>query len=476
MNLSINSQTTAARPKTRDWRDEVLYFPLTDRFHDGDASNNDAVDLSNPLSFHGGDFKGIQQKLDYLKETGATTLWLAPVQNNTNLGTIGSYQSAGYHGYWLTDHEATEEHAGTLEEAKELVAAAQQKGMKVVLDTVLNHTAPNHPWTQDPSKKDWFHNQGGIDDYNNQTQVEQRDLGGLPDLNQSNPEVYEYLLSNTAHWVRELNVDGVRLDAIKHVSKDFWSKFVPDLKEELQRPDLFVLGEALHGDVGYVADYQRAGVDYVFDIPMYYSIRDVLGNDTSCKELARRFGEDSKYPNPEKLVTLLDNHDFPRFMSTASGDPEVRKDRLKLAMNLLMSMRGMPSLYYGTETAMEGGHDPDNRRMMQFEQNPEVRAHFQKLAEIRQSSEALRRGQQLEMWVDDKVYAFARRLPNEEAVSILNNGFEATRRTIPLRPGSPWQEGQKVKDALSGREFTVRQGALEVELPPKSGLILLSNS
>ncbi|MBT9586254.1 alpha amylase C-terminal domain-containing protein [bacterium] len=473
MNLNFVSHRPIASAQVRDWRDEVMYFPLTDRYHDGDPANNDSVNLGDPLAFHGGDFAGIREKLDYIQETGATTLWLAPIQDNTNLGVIGDYKSAGYHGYWIRDHYGVEEHQGSLAEVKELVHEAKERGMRVVLDTVLNHVAPNHPWTQDPAKKSWFHNQGGIDDYNDQRQVEQRDLGGLPDLNQENPEVYNYLLENTAHWVTELGVDGVRLDAVKHVSKDFWSKFVPDLKNKVHDPDLFVLGEVLHGDVGYVADYQRAGIDHIFDIPMYYSMRDVFGNDGSCKELARRFADDHKYADPNKLVTLIDNHDFPRFMSTSAGDQTQRAQRLELAMTFLMTMRGTPSLYYGTETAMEGGNDPDNRRMMDFDSHPQVRAHFQQLSEIRAGNEALRRGQQLEMWVDDKLYAFARRLPGQEAITVINNGSESSQRQIPLREGSPLQEGQKIKDALSGREFTVKNGKVDVELPPRSALILV---
>ncbi len=470
---SLPSRPAHVARAERTWQDEVMYFPLTDRFSDGDPGNNYEVDKRNPLSFHGGDFKGIKDNLDYLQETGATTLWLSPIQDNTNLGVIGSYRSAGYHGYWIRDHYGVEEHQGSKEQVKELIQEAQDRGMKVVLDTVLNHVAPDHEWTRDPSKRDWFHNQGGIEDYNNQQQVEQRDLGGLPDLNQSNPEVYEYLLANTAHLVKEYGVDGLRMDAVKHISKDFWAKFIPDLKERVQDPDLFILGEVLHGDVNYVAPYQRAGIDHLFDIPMYYSTVDVFGKDTSCKELARRFADDHKYADPSKLVTLLDNHDFPRFMTTAQGTEDERAQRLQLAMSFLMTMRGTPSLYYGTETAMEGGHDPDNRQMMDFDRRPEVRGHFQKLAEIREGNEALRRGQQHELWVDDKVYAFARRLPEQEAVAIFNNGHESTQRSIPISEGSPWKEGQKVKDALTGREFTVSQGRLDVEMGPKSALILV---
>lgn len=462
--------------KPRDWSDEVIYFPLTDRFCDGNPENNHGVDRFDPLAFHGGDLAGIKQKLSEIQKTGSSTLWLAPVQKNTELGVIGDYRSAGYHGYWIQDHEQVDPHQGSLAEAKELVKEAHSRGMRVVLDTVLNHTGPDHPWLQDPAKSEWFHHRGTIQDYNDQYQVERCDLGGLPDLNQENPEVYDYLLHNTAYWVKELNADGVRLDAVKHVSKDFWKKFVPDLKSELNNPELFVVGEVLHGDVGYVADYQRSGIDHLFDIPMYYTIREVLGNDAPCYELAKRFGEDWKYADPSKLVTLLDNHDFPRFMSTSQGSEELRVQRLEVALDLLMTMRGIPSLYYGTESAMEGNGDPDNRRQMEFDRHPEVQSHLRQLADIRQANEPLRRGQQLEMWVDPKVYAFARRTSDQENIVIINNDDQSSQRDIPLRVGSPLQEGQLLEDALSKRQFRIENGHLHVDLAARSGLILVPAS
>lgn len=463
----------AALAAPTDWRDQVIYFPLTDRFSDGNPHNNDNVDLGNPLRFHGGDLQGIRNKLDYIKGSGATALWLAPLNENTGLGTIGTYQSAGYHGYWIKNHENVEPHQGTLEDAQGLVRDAANQNMPVLLDVVLNHVGPDHPWLQDPDKKEWFHNHGGIRDFNDQKEVELGDLGGLPDLNQENPEVYEYLLNNTVGWLEKTGAAGVRLDAIKHVSKDFWGRFTHDLKERSGNPDLMVLGEVLHGDVNYVAPYQKAGIDYLFDVPMYYSMRDVFGNDGSCAELARRFGEDVKYADSSKLVTLLDNHDFPRFMHTAKGSDDEKVKRLELGLDCLMTMRGIPSIYYGTEAAMDGGEDPDNRRDMQFGQHPEVRDHLKQLSDIRAAHEPLRRGQQLEMWVDPTVYAFARRTDKDEAITVLNNAHEARSLELPLRDGSPLREGETLKDALTGREFKVENGKINVSMEAKKALILV---
>lgn len=457
----------------RQWSDEVIYFPLTDRFHNGDSSNDIGLHPEDPKGFHGGDLKGLTDKLDYIKDLGATTLWLAPIQQNTYEAQFGDYHAYGFHGYWINDHEKVEPRQGTKEDAINLVKTAHEKGMRVVLDTVLNHTGPDHPFVKDPTKHDWFHHEGGIYNWDDQHQLENGELGGLPDLNQSNPECYQYLLNNTAGWVKDLGVDGVRLDAIKHVSADFWSKFVPDLKAKVDNPNLFVLGEVLHGDPNYVAPYQKAGIDYVFDIPLYYTMRDVFGGDAPASKLGDRLAEDHAYQDPSKLVTLLDNHDFPRFMHTAKGTGDERVERLELATTFLATVRGIPSVYYGTEVAMEGGDDPDNRADMQFDRKPEVRQYFTKVMGIRANSEPLKRGEQLEMWKDDKVYAFARRTEKEEAVCVFNNGNDTETRNIPLRWGSHIAEGTTLVDMISGREVAVKDGHVNIEMGAKTPLILV---
>jgi alpha-amylase len=464
--------TVQPQQASRTWQDEVFYFPLTDRFSNGDKTNDIGVRLDKANGFHGGDLQGIINNLDYIKDLGATTLWLAPIQQNTYEAQFGSYHGYGFHGYWINDHEKVDPHQGDVKLAQELVKKAHEKGLKVVLDTVLNHTGPDHAWTKDSTKKEWFHHNGGIQDYDNQFQVENNDLGGLPDLNQSNPETYKYLVDNTEYWVKTLGVDGVRLDAIKHIDKQFWTTFVPDLKARVGDENFFVLGEVLNGDPGYVAEYQKAGVDHLFDIPLYYTLRDVFGNDASAKKLGERLAEDSKYPDPDKLVTLLDNHDFPRFMSTASGDMETRVNKLKLANTFMMAVRGTPSTYYGTETAMEGGDDPDNRRMMEFERRPDVKQSYTQVANIRANDECLRRGEQLEMWQDDQVYAFSRRLPDQETLCMFNTSAGDQSRTIPLRDGSPLKNGDVVRDQISGAEYTVKDGAVQVNLSARTGVLL----
>lgn len=454
-------------------QNQIIYFPLTDRFSDGDSNNNFAVDRSHPAGFWGGDLKGLTEKLDYIKSLGATSIWLSPLADNTEQVRVGDYHGFGHHGYWIRDHYGVEEHQGKMADAQKLVKEAHDRGLKVVLDVVLNHVGPDHPFANDPSKKSWFNNQGGIHDWNDPRQVEQGDLGGLPDLNQENPETYKYLVDNTLWWIEQTGVDGIRLDAIKHVSKDFWAKFVPEVKERSGKEDLFVMGEAYHGDPNVVASYQKAGIDSLFDLPLYFTIKETLGQGGSMKKIAERLAQDSLYEAPEKLVTVLDNHDLPRFLATASNNTPGEGDkRLTQAMAFQMTVRGVPSVYYGTEAGFSGGEDPHNREMMDFTARPDLKANLQKLTHLRNNSAALQEGAQREMWVDDSVYAFSRATDKEEVIAVFHNGTLPSQRQIPLRAESSLADGTVLVDAISGREFTVKNQQIDLPLEPLTPVVL----
>ena len=172
--------TPTAKPEAKWHKDQIIYFPMTDRFMDGDTSNDYLVRRDDPTGFWGGDLAGLTQKLDYIKGLGATTIWLSPVADNANELTIGNYHGYGHHGYWINDHEKVEEHQGTLATAQHLVEEAHKRGLKVVLDVVLNQVAPTHPFVSDPSKHDWFHHHGEIKNWEDPWETVYGDLGGLP--------------------------------------------------------------------------------------------------------------------------------------------------------------------------------------------------------------------------------------------------------------------------------------------------------
>ena len=447
--------------------DDVLYFPMTDRFYRGDKTRTLELQPANPWGWHGGDLRGLAQKADYLRDLGVTVLWLGPFQKNSDELHFGTFVGKGFHGYWINDHEKVEPHQGTEADLVATVKTFKSKGIKVIADVVLNQVGPDHPWVRDPAKRDWFHHEGPINDYNNQHQVEYGDLGGLPDLDQDNPAVYRYLLNNTAYWVKKLDLDGVRLDAVKHIPKRFWTTFIPDLRRECGKPELFILGEVLRGDAEYVAGYQRTGVEYLFDIALRDTMVEVFGKDASAKQLSSRLAEDRLYPDANKLVTLIDNHDLPRFMTSAQGDFNTRLERLKLSCAFLICVRGMPSFYYGTETAMEGS-DPDNRRDMEFDRHPEMRQYFTRLLQIRRATPALRRGEQKELLADDQVYAFTRKTSEQEAICVFNASGQPQSRTLHLSAASG-----TLTDSLSGRRFKIREHRLLLNLPARTPLILV---
>lgn len=453
------------------WGPQVIYFPLTDRFNDGDPTNNMGVDKNDPRGYHGGDLQGIIDKLDYLDDLGVTTLWLAPLYDNVDrAGSNGADWGSGYHGYWIQDHYKVEEHQGDMNKVKELVNKAHDKGMKIVLDTVLNHVAPGHEWTQDPSKSGWLHHNGGIGNWDDPWELANKDVCGLPDIDQSNPDAYKFLLDNTLWWIKETGADGIRLDAVKHVDHEFWQKFTSDIKAEMGT-DFMVLGEVLHGDPNVQASYQRDGLSSLFDMPLYYTMKETFAQDGSCRKLGERFAEDSKYSNANQMVTLLDNHDFERFLESAKGYRS--HDKLMLGLNMIMTCRGIPSIYYGTETGKEGANDPFNRGDMNFGENQHITQHLQKLTSIRSGLPALQTGSQMEMWQDDQVYGFCRRQDGQEVISVVNNSYDWQTRDIPLREGSPIQEGETLVDALTGDKFQVHNGRVNVNIPDKKGRILV---
>lgn len=362
---------------------DVMYLIMTDRFADGDLSNDPAVsERAEPRGWHGGDFRGVQDHLGYLEQLGITTLWLTPVYDND-----GGTQA--YHGYSATDLYRPDPHFGTLGDLRALSNALHSRGMKLVLDTVPNHVGAAHPWAADPPTPDWFH--GTREDHRvagngfpwvidpHATWEEQRDVtegwfaNVLPDLNQENPLVRQYLIQNTIWWIEESGADGLRYDTFPYVGRAFWQSLNGELR--VLYPRLTTVGEIFDPDPVvtsfFAGGVTREGIDTglttPFDFPMQFAIRDALSHRNfmsagairhgDLRALEEVLGDDWLYPHPERLVTFIGNHDTSRFLS----QPGVGVPDLKIAFALLATLRGMPQIYSGDEIAMRGGNDPDNR-------------------------------------------------------------------------------------------------------------------
>jgi len=473
------------------WEGKTIYQVMTDRFHNGDATNDFGIDPTHHERFHGGDWQGVIDKLDHIDSLGADCIWLScPYKNDRKFR-----DSDGYHGYWPSNFQEAESNFGDKAKLKELVDKAHKRGMKVILDVVVNHTGYKSPMASDPQYKDWFHKHGGRNPIS-QWGLENGSLVELPDLAQENPEVSHFLIDAHKMWVEESGVDGYRVDAIRHVPRKFLQDFDSKMREG--KDDFITIGEVFWNDPYYLAGYQNETQDSLFDFPLMQAIRDVFGGNpnlslgdrwnqfqetkkhnigqafidltkqggSSMTKLSRVLEHDHAYDNPRKLSTILDNHDTGRFLSHAGGD----REKLKLAAAFLFACRGTPSVYYGTETAMEGQMGA-NRHDMEFDQAPEVKEHFESLIKVRNESEALTLGTQHELLVENEIYAFSRVRPGQEVVCCFNNGAEDRTVVIPLEDTQVPDEAH-LKSLLDDRQFQVKDGSVEVEIPAGDFLYL----
>jgi len=494
--LTADTDRAESQPIFR-WEGKTIYYAVTDRFMNGDSSNDGQARPSHPQGFHGGDWKGLTARLDYLKDMQVDALWIScPYKNQRDF-----FGSDGFHGYWPKDFEQPEPSFGNQQDLKELIDQAHQRGIKVILDVVLNHTSYDHAFTQD--RPEWFHQYGNIASPF-QWDMENGALAGLPDLDQHRPEVQEYLTRVHRDW-RDLGFDGFRLDAVRHVPESLLRQFDQDMKQD--RPEFFTVGEAFWQDANFVAGYQNRTLDSMFDFPLAYAIREVFAGDPSrtpevrqrlahelsqlndqeadrmlrsghtqlpMTHLSKIFSQDAFYDNPGRLATLIDNHDMVRFMSDTGGD--LRK--LELALAFLYAVRGTPCIYYGTEVGMEG-FGVENRNDMEWGKNPQLKDRFAQLVELRKSSEALQTGRQIERLASHDTYALSRLRPDEEVVCLFNNADQPRRLRVPLPergvgvsppasvPGGEDAGERTFQDMLGGPSLSTRGGFLEVELPPK---------
>ncbi len=441
-----------------DWRGRSIYFVVTDRFANGDATNDNAdgyaANLGDKAAWHGGDFQGLIDRLDYIAGMGFTGIWITPV--------IAQHDGHAYHGYWGWDWSRIDPHLGDDGKLRELVAAAHAHGIAVMIDTVANHTG-RYGYTS-PSFPDaaMYHHNGNITDYTNATQVENNDLGGLNDLAQENPTVRERLLDHVRWLLATSGADGLRVDTVKHVPRSFWADWQA-------AAGVFSIGEVLTGNVDDVAPYSHI-LSATLDYPLWFALHDVFAKGGSARQLGTVFAKDTAYTDPLLEGVFVDNHDQPRFLCDATGD---KQQQLRLALAFAFTARGLPILYYGTEQGFASC--TDNRQDMFAAADPgaPLYRYIADLNRIRATCEALRTGLQRERWQDDTAYAFEREVGTSAAVVAFNLSNAA--RTLPLQHlHAP--AGTVLHDALgSGATATIgADGTLAVAVPAH-GVVILTN-
>lgn len=462
--LSAPAAATTAVPSPGPLAEgDVIYQVLVDRFSDGDSTNNNqGAGEYNPSDlgfYHGGDWKGLTQKLDYIAGLGVTAIWISPVSEQQPLSRDGL--EASYHGYFTKNFATPNQHFGSTAELQTLIDTAHAKGLKMILDVVPNHTADYlagtattySPSTYKPASPldnpAYFHHNGDclFNGTETQTQIENCDLGGLDDLDQSNPTVSNYLINTYKDWV-DMGFDGIRVDAARSIPQSWLAGFQTAM-------GVPTFGEVFVGDVDYVAPYQNYEWG-VLDFPYFFAARSAFAADTSMTGLSTLFAQDYKYQNPNRLETFLDNHDRARFLTWADDNYQ----RLRSSLTFLLTSRGVPVIYYGTEQADNGNGNAsevpiankDNRKdMSSFSQTSPIYTHIQRLTAIKKAYPALQVGTQREMWADTNVYGFSRRVDSTgaEAITISSNSWNTQTRTIPLRAESSLPVGTVLTNLMN---------------------------
>ena len=461
---------SADEKEERKWQDESIYFIMVDRFNNGDKTNDFKVNTEDLKEYNGGDFKGITDKLDYLKEMGFTAIWLTPVFDN---------EDKGYHGYWISDFYNTEEHFGTMEEFKALVEEAHKRDMKVILDFVVNHVGPNHPWANDVEKKDWFHEKQPIVNWANQEEVENNWLYDLPDFDQENPETRKYLLDAAKWWIEETDVDGYRLDTVKHVPKDFWTEFAKEVKSV--KDDFYLLGEVWHDDLRVVASYEKTGIDGFVDFPQNQHLRTTFAKPNQSLGWLFTSWERNKafYSRPELLGNFMDNHDMNRFTRDILINKQDPISRWKLALTYLYTAPGIPIIYYGSEIALDGAEDPGNRRLMEFDGDKELINHLSKLGALRQKYPSLSRGDLEVLHEESGMAVYKRSYKGETLVVAINNTTKAQtvsldKNDLPLNMElTSLLTEERVKESNGKYSLTIDSEQVEIfNVSEKTGMTL----
>ena len=435
--------------------DDVIYLIMPDRFANGDRSNDKDVDRANPRAWHGGDFRGIAQKIPYLKELGVTAIWLTPWYDNPDEANSCDKPwcpNTNYHGYHAIDYYGVENHFGTFADLREMIETAHRSGFKVIQDQVANHVGVQHPWARNPPLENWFSKYSQNSFSNsvllspNASQSERDNLLKgwfnelLPDLNQSEPEVARYEIQNALWWIGMTGIDGIRQDTIQYMPREFirdWSRAI--LK---QYPHFYIVGEVFEEDSAQTAFFQGGKIGWdnidtelpsVFDFKLWRTSQEAFTGKKPMRALRDVLKYDGLYPNVNDVTVLQNNHDTDRFMSL----PGATIEGAMLHTAFILSTRGIPQLYYGEEIAMTGGHDPDNRKDFPGGWTEDKTNKFNKAAmladerkmfewtqrwiETRKRNPAMRAGQTIDVLYNENVYAFRRVKDKNDILFIFNS-------------------------------------------------------
>ena len=488
---------------------DSIYLITPDRFANGDPSNDTVAGLRDPLNRdedygrHGGDLAGISNSLDYIGDMGFTAIWLNPVLEN-------AMPRWSYHGYATTDYYAVDPRFGSNEVYRQLVTDAKQKGIGVIMDIIVNHIGREHWWMDDLPADDWLNFQDSPkittharttnqDPYASEFDKRRHADGwfsdDMPDLNQRNPLLADYLIQNSIWWVEYLGLAGIRQDTYPYPDKHFMSEWSRRIMDEY--PDFNIVGEEWSTNPNIVSYWQAGKKNHdgyqswlpsVMDFPMQTMLKDVLNADTpqwgsAWTPLYELLATDFLYPDPNNLVIFPDNHDMSRIYSQVNED----YDLFRIAIVFNLTMRGIPQIYYGTEILMAnpgteshgvirsdfpGGWAGDERNAFtgdgMLESEIAAQQFMRKLLNWRKQNSVIHHGELMHYAPRGEVYVYFRYDENDVVMVIMNRGEDSVE--LPVEQFAERLTGKsQAIDVISGNRYDVRK---PLTLRPRSVLLL----
>ena len=505
---------------------DVLYMLMPDRFASGSDANDQIKgmmtyknDRSQPSLRHGGDLEGIRQHLDYFNELGVTALWFTPVLENNSPDANGF---STYHGYATTDYYKVDPRFGTNDEYRRLIDEAHQHGLKVVMDMIFNHCGFDHPWVKDMPSKDWFNlpewleQSGGtsdprgtsflqtsykltpvMDPYASEVDLRETTEGWfvptMPDLNQRNPHVMNYLIQNSIWWIETVGIDGIRMDTYPYADAEGMARWMKIIDEEY--PNFNTVGETWVTEPAYTAAWQKDSrlsdhnsyLKTVMDFSFFEKLSQAKNEETDdwwngLNRIYNSLVYDYLYPNPSSVMAFIENHDTDRFLGNGKDSLA-----LKQALALLLTINRTPQLYYGTEILMNGtkevtdgnvrkdfpgGFPGDKKNAFTAEGRTKAENDMfnwcSRLLHWRQGNDVIIRGRQTQFIPWKGVYVIARRYQGKTVLTILN-GTTAPAKLEVARYAEVIGQTTTARDVITQRSVRLDH---DISLRPRQTLII----
>lgn len=491
------------------WQDAIIYSLMIDRFFNGDSANDNPVihdELADQANFRGGDLSGLKKILEsgYFDSLGVNTLWISPVNKTTN----SAYREwpephryfSGYHGYWPVSSTEIEPRFGSMADFKELVNSAHKNDIRILLDFISNHTHMEHSFYQ--NNPEWF----GRDELpNGEKNIRRWDEYRLttwfdtflPSFDYlGSAEALETMTNNAVWWLRETGIDGFRHDATKHVPYEFWSTLTRKIKLNVnpeRNYPIYQIGETF-GGYDLIKSYVNSGMlDAQFSFNQFFIARRVFTEENgNFQDLAGEIEKAQKVYGYNNLMgNIIDSHDQARMMAlldrdlTLSDDaverawsyPAVQVDhaetfaKARVFFTYLLTVPGIPIVYYGDEFGMTGAGDPDNRRMMRFDEKltmQEIKQlkQVKKIIGIRNRHSSLRRGDYLTLYSSPEILIYTRGDARERLIITLNKSNKEQNLKLFL---PEWIKGSGLQSLISGKTINIQSNKLEMVLSSYTG-------